>query len=233
MTEKELTDLNQKQLEFFRLGLTREADFRIEALKKIKRLIIKYEKELFESLHKDLGKSPFESYASETGLVLQELNLFIRNLQRWVLPKRVYTPLVHFIASSKYEYEPFGRVLVISPWNYPFQLLFIPMIGAIAAGNCVLAKPSRHAGHTVRVMSEMINNHFDPGYIHIIEGGSDINKFLLKQKYDYIFFTGSSDVARQVMKEASGTLTPVSLELGGKNPAIVTADANHPLSGRL
>ncbi|MBL7111864.1 MAG: aldehyde dehydrogenase [Bacteroidales bacterium] len=232
MNEQELKELNIKQLEFFRKGLTLQLDFRIETLNRIKNLIIKFEGKLFEALHEDLGKPPFESYASETGVVLQELNLLIRNLKKWAQPKRVYTPLVHFIATSKFQYEPFGRVLIISPWNYPFQLLFNPLIGAIAAGNCVVAKPSKHAIHTTAVMTEMINNHFDREYIHIIEGSSEVNQYLLKQKYDYIFFTGSSTVARQVMKEASNNLTPVSLELGGKNPAIVTADANLKLAAK-
>ncbi len=232
MNEHELKELNQKQLEFFRKGLTLQLDYRIETLNLIKNLIIKFESKLFEALHEDLGKPPFESYASETGMVLQELNLLIRNLKRWALPKRVYTPLVHFIATSKIQYEPYGRVLIISPWNYPFQLLFNPLIGAVSAGNCIVAKPSKHAIHTTAVMTEMINNHFDHEYIHIIEGSSEVNQFLLKQKYDYIFFTGSSTVAKQVMREASNNLTPVSLELGGKNPAIVTADANLKLAAK-
>jgi len=232
MSEQELKELNKRQLEFFRKGLTRHLDYRLDALNRIKSLIIKYESKLFEALHEDLGKPPFESYASEVGMVLQELNLLIRNLSKWAQPKRVYTPLVHFIATSKFQYEPFGRVLIISPWNYPFQLLFNPLIGAIAAGNCVLAKPSKHANHTTAVMTEMINNHFDSEYLHIIEGSSEVNQYLLKEKFDYIFFTGSATVARHVMKEAASTLTPVSLELGGKNPAIVTSDANLKLAAK-
>jgi len=232
MSEQELKELNKRQLEFFRKGLTRQLDFRLNALNRIKDLIFKFESKLFEALHEDLGKPPFESYASETGMVLQELNLLIRNLRKWAQPTRVYTPLVHFIATSKFQYEPYGRVLIISPWNYPFQLLFNPLIGAIAAGNCVLAKPSKHASHTTAVMTEMINNHFDSEYIHIIEGSSEVNQYLLKQNFDYIFFTGSARIARQVMKEASNTLTPVSLELGGKNPAIVTSDANLKLTAK-
>jgi aldehyde dehydrogenase (NAD+) len=232
MSEQELKELNNKQLEFFRKGLTRQLDYRIEALIQIKRLVIKHEKDLFEALHEDMGKPPFESYASEIGLVLQELNIFIRNLKKWGQPHRVYTPLVHFISTSRFQYEPYGRVLIISPWNYPFQLLFIPLIGAVAAGNCVVAKPSKHAGHTTAVMTEMINSYFDPGFIRIIEGSREVNQYILKQKYDYIFFTVSSFVARQVMKNAAATLTPVLLELGGKNPAIVTADANLKLAAR-
>ena len=232
MTEQELKELNHKQLEFFRRGLTRDPDYRLEVLKKIKELIIKNEDNLFEALLKDLGKCPFESYSSEVGIVLQELNLIIRNLKKWSQPKRVYTPLVLSIATSRYHYEPFGRVLIISPWNYPFQLLFVPLIGAVAAGNCVLAKPSKHARYTTEVMIKMINENFDPGFIHIIGGSSEVNQYLLKQKFDYIFFTGSAGVARQVMKEAAINLTPISLELGGKNPAIVTSDANLKLAAR-
>ena len=232
MSEQELKELNQKQLDFFRSGLTRDLDYRLEVLIKIKKLIITNEYNLYEAFRKDLGKPRFESYASENGIVLQEINLIIRNLKKWARPNRVYTPLVHFIATSRYLYEPYGRVLIISPWNYPFQLLFNPLIGAIAAGNCVVAKPSRSAVHTTEVMTAMINQNFDPGHIHIIGGSKEINQYLLKQKYDYIFFTGSSGVARKVMNEASSTLTPVSLELGGKNPAIITSDANLRLAAR-
>ncbi len=232
MNEQELKELNERQKTFFNSGQTFDLKFRIDSLKKIKQLIINYESEIFDALLKDLGKSYFESFASETGIVLQELNLMIRNLPKWSRNKRVYTPLVHFIARSYYRFEPYGRVLIISPWNYPFQLLFNPLIGAVAAGNCVLGKPSRAAVHTSELLIKMINDHFNPGYIHLVRGGHEINQCLLNEKYDYIFFTGSQEVGKQVMRAAAETLTPVSLELGGKCPAIVTKDANIKFAAR-
>jgi aldehyde dehydrogenase (NAD+) len=232
MSEAEFKLLVAGQRAFFCSGKTLDYKFRLATLQHLKNLIIKNEARLFEALYKDLGKPAFESYASETGIILQEINLIIRNLRKWVRPKRVYTPLVHFIASSYYVYEPYGVVLIISPWNYPFQLLFNPLIGAVAAGNCVLAKPSQYARYTSEVMIDLINNNFNPEYIHLIHGGKEINQIILKEKYDYIFFTGSNETGKQVMKAAAETLTPVSLELGGKNPAIVTDDANIRLSAR-
>lgn len=232
MNEQELKALNERQKAFFDSGETLDMRFRTGTLKKIKQLMIKYESEIFNALLKDLGKPAFESFASETGMVLQELNLMIRNLPKWARIKRVYTPLVHFIARSYYRFEPYGRVLIISPWNYPFQLLFNPLIGAVAAGNCVLAKPSRSAVHTSEFMIKMMNDHFNPEYIHLIRGGQEVNQWLLNEKYDYIFFTGSQKVGKQVMRAAAETLTPISLELGGKCPAIVTKDANIKLAAR-
>jgi len=232
MNKQDLIELNQKQEKFFHSGKTLDVRFRLESLRTIKSLINKYENKLFEALREDLGKSPFESYASETGMTIQEINLILRNLKRWARPRKAYTPLVHFIAKSYYQYEPFGRVLIISPWNYPFQLLMVPLIGAVSAGNCILAKPSRHAVHTTTVLQEMMNEAFNPEYIHILRGSKEVNESLLYEKYDYIFFTGSTHVATHVMKSASHTLTPISLELGGKNPTIVTKDANIKLAAK-
>lgn len=232
MNKAEFKSLVASQRAFFCSRQTLDYAFRMATLKKLKELIIKNESRLFEALHKDLGKPAFEAYASEVGEILQEINLILRNLKKWVHPIRVYTPLVHFIARSYYVYEPYGVVLIISPWNYPFQLLFNPLIGAIAAGNCVLAKPSQHATHTSEVMIDIINNNFRPDHIHLVRGGKEINEIILTEKYDYIFFTGSTETGKQVMKTAADTLTPVSLELGGKCPVVVTEDANLKLSAR-
>jgi len=232
MNQQELINLNERQKEFFLSGKTLDVRFRINVLKKIRELIISYESQIFDTLQEDLGKPCFESYASETGMILQELNLIIRNLHKWSCNKRVYTPLVHFIARSYYRFEPYGRVLIISPWNYPFQLLFNPLIGAVAAGNCVIAKPSRSAVHTSEFLIKMINDRFNPEHIHLIRGGHDVNQWILKEKYDYIFFTGSSEVGKQVMKSAAENLTPLSLELGGKCPVIVAKDANIRLAAK-
>lgn len=232
MTRNELTELCRRQQAFFDSGVTRELEFRLKALKDLRRLITENEKDLYNAFSQDLGKPPFESYASENGFVLQELNLVIRNLKRWARPRRAYTPMAHWPARSFYRSEPYGRVLIISPWNYPFQLLFMPLVGAVAAGNCVLAKPSRHARHTFLAMRKIINDHFDPGYVHIIEGGSEVNEYLLEEAFDYIFFTGSTWIGKKVMESAARNLTPVSLELGGKSPVIVEPDSDPRIAAR-
>jgi len=232
MNEADFKLLIAKQREFSNSGKTLDYKFRLATLKNLKEQIIKNESRIFDALYKDLGKPAFEAYASEIGVVLQEVNLALRNLRKWVRPKRVYTPLVHFISRSHYVYKPYGVVLIISPWNYPYQLLFDPLIGAVAAGNCVIAKPSQRATHASEVMIEIVNNNFNPEHIHLIPGGKEINQILLKEKYDYIFFTGSIETGKQVMKAAADNITPVSLELGGKCPVIVTDDADIKISAR-
>jgi len=232
MNEADFKLLIAKQREFFNSGKTLDYKFRLATLKNLKEQIIKNESRIFDALNQDLGKPAFEAYASEIGVVLQEVNLALRNLRKWVRPKRVYTPLVHFISRSHYVYKPYGVVLIISPWNYPYQLLFDPLIGAVAAGNCVIAKPSQRATHASEVMIEIVNNNFNPEHIHLIPGGKEIHQILLKEKYDYIFFTGSSETGKQVMKAAADNITPVSLELGGKCPVIVTDDADIKISAR-
>jgi aldehyde dehydrogenase (NAD+) len=232
MNQSEVQNIIKEQRSFFNSGATREIPYRLQALKKLRKLIQEHEEELYQAFRMDLGKHPFESYASENGLVLQELNLAIRNLKRWSRPKHAYTPAAHWPARSYYRPEPFGNVLIISPWNYPFQLLFMPLVGAVSAGNCVLAKPSQYATHTFRVMQKILNANFDPGHIRIIEGGREINQFLLEECFDYIFFTGSTEIGKLVMKSAARNLTPVSLELGGKSPVIVEPDVNVSLAAK-
>jgi aldehyde dehydrogenase (NAD+) len=232
MNKSDLQDVINKQEVFFRSGITLDTGFRLKVLRQMKSLLIEYSSELEDAFRADLGKHPFESYASEHGLAIQELNIMIRNLKRWSRPQRAYTPLVHWLARSYYLNQPFGRVLIISPWNYPFQLLFMPLIGAIAAGNCVLAKPSRHAIHTCRLMQKIISENFDPGHICMLEGGGQINEILLEAQFDYIFFTGSTGIGKKVMAAASKYLTPVSLELGGKSPVIVEPDSSPALAAR-
>jgi aldehyde dehydrogenase (NAD+) len=232
MIQSEIQEICSLQQSFFDSGITHQISFRMKALKKLKKLIQDHEEELFNALREDLGKHPLESFASENGFVLQELSLMIRNLKKWSRPKRAYTPMIHWPAKSYYRSEPFGRVLIISPWNYPFQLLFMPLVGAIAAGNCVLAKPSQHARHTFMVMKKIINDNFDPGHIKIIEGGKETNQHLLEEAFDYIFFTGSTGIGRKVMQAAAKNLTPVSLELGGKSPVIVEPDSDPALAAK-
>lgn len=232
MNSAEIQEIIDKQEKFFQSGVTLDIGFRLKALSKLRSLLREYEDELSEALRLDLGKHPFESYGSEHGFAIQELGIMIRNLKKWSRPQRVYTPIIHWFARSFFLYQPYGRVLIISSWNYPLQLLFMPMIGAIAAGNCVLAKPSMHAVHTNRVMHKMISENYDPGHISLIEEGRETNQHLLDMQFDYIFFTGSSEVARKVMAAASKYLTPVSLELGGKSPAIVEPDSSPALAAR-
>jgi len=221
MDRKDLEDLLNRQRKFFETHKTKSIDFRLQALKKLRSVIKKYEPEIHEALRKDLGRPVLESIGGDTGLVLQELGLMIRKLKSWSRTRRTRTPLVMFNASSYYSFEPYGNVLIISPWNYPFQLLFVPMIGAMAAGNCILAKPSQRASSTSEVMFRMIADNFDPEYISIIKGSREINQVILELSYDYIFFTGSQETGKKVLRAAAEQLTPVSLELGGKNPVII------------
>jgi aldehyde dehydrogenase (NAD+) len=212
---------------FFNTHKTKEIDFRLSQLKRLRSAILAYEERLYEALWKDLHKSKFEAYGTEIGLVLAEINSHIRNLRKWSKPRYVCTnQMIHFWSTSRIFKEPYGRVLIIAPWNYPFQLLIKPLVGAISAGNCVVLKSSVYSPHTAAVMAEMIGEYFPPEYITMFDGGREMNTALLAQPWDYIFFTGSSEVGKVVLEAASKHLTPVSLELGGKSPCIVDQDAN-------
>ena len=186
----------------------------------------KNETVLGEALKKDLGKSAFESYATEIGFVLADIRYTIQNLQKWSAPKRVRTPLYLFPGKSKIQKEPYGSVLILGPYNYPVQLLAEPLVGAIAAGNCAVLKPSELTPHVSEAMYQIVHSTFKEEYIACVEGGVEVNQELLSQKFDYIFFTGSERVGRIVMKAAAENLTPVTLELGGKSPVIIEKTAN-------
>jgi len=217
----------EKQRQFFYTGRTRDPEFRIEQLKLLKRAILTYEDRIYEALWKDLHKSKFESYATEIGMVLAEIGLHVRMLRKWAKPARVRTnQMIHLWSESRIYKEPYGIVLIISPWNYPFQLLINPLVGAISAGNCAALKPSEYTPHTSDVMELMIKEFFPPDYICLYQGGKETNQLLLVMQWDYIFFTGSPLVGKVVMEAAAKNLTPVSLELGGKSPCIVDRDAN-------
>lgn len=231
MEASEIQSLIENQRKFFLTQETKNIDFRIQNLKKLLKTVQAYEKRICKALYLDLHKPELEAY-TEVGLVLQELKLHIRKLKKWAKPKRVRTPLVHFISKSYFFPEPYGNVLIFSPWNYPFQLLMIPLIGAMSAGNCALLKASRRAPHTADVINEIINSNFDPGYVTLLKGGNEVNRVLLESKLDYIFFTGSVNVGKKIMEAASKNLTPVSLELGGKNPCIVCKDADIDLAAK-
>lgn len=218
--------LTEAQKQFFETGRTRDLAFRICQLQLLADAMRKNETVLEEALKKDLGKSVFESYATEVGFVLADIRYTIQNLQKWSAPKRVRTPLYLFPGKSKIQKEPYGSVLILGPYNYPVQLLAEPLIGAIAAGNCAVLKPSELTPHVSEAMYQIVHSTFKEEYIACVEGGVEVNQELLSQKFDYIFFTGSERVGRIVMKAAAENLTPVTLELGGKSPVIIEKTAN-------
>lgn len=214
------------QRNFFKTGETKSIAFRKEQLLLLKKSIEKNETRILEALHKDLRKHSFEAYATEIGFVLVEINKTLQNLDRWAKPRPVATPLFHFNGSSEIIPEPYGNTLIISPWNYPFQLLLAPLIGAMAAGNTAILKPSEFAPATSSLLVEMIQSIFSPAYIAIFDGGVEVSKTLLQLKFDYIFFTGGTEIGRIVYQSAAKHLTPVTLELGGKSPCIVDKDTH-------
>ena len=218
--------LTEAQKQFFETGRTRDLAFRICQLQLLADAMRKNETVLEEALKKDLGKSAFESYATEIGFVLADIRYTIQNLQKWSAPKRVRTPLYLFPGKSKIQKEPYGSVLILGPYNYPVQLLAEPLVGAIAAGNCAVLKPSELTPHVSKAMYQIVHSTFKEEYIACVEGGVEVNQELLSQKFDYIFFTGSERVGRIVMKAAAENLTPVTLELGGKSPIIIEKTAN-------
>ncbi len=228
----DILDTINKQREFFLSGATLDIGFRKQQMKKLKAAIEKHEKDIIRALYQDLHKDYFEAYATEIGFVYEEISLMLKKLSRWAKPKRVRTPLTGFAGKSYILYEPYGNALIISPWNYPFQLTFTPLVGAIAAGNTVILKPSPYSQHTSQVMANIIKETFDPSYVALFQGHRDVNQFLLEQKFDFIFFTGSPNTGKVVMSYAAKNLTPLILELGGKSPTIVDADAKLKLAAK-
>ena len=215
-----LDELLQKQKDYFRTGETRDIEFRISKLKRLKKAIKIYEQKVLDALKEDLGKPEQEGFFSEVGGIYASIDLFVKNLSKWTKPKSVNTPIVQY-GESYIEYEPYGSVLIIVPFNYPFQLAMEPLIGAIASGNTAVVKPSELAPETEKVISDIIREAFDECYVASICGGIDIITKLLSQRFDYIFFTGSVRVGKIVMEAASKNLTPITLELGGKSPVFV------------
>lgn len=230
MVREEIKALVCKQRKFFNTNATMNIKFRIQALEKLKYIIQKYEKEIEYALQKDLGKSSFESYMCETGLVRSEINYMQKNIYKFAKEKTVHTPLSQFHSRSFTKPSPYGVVLVMSPWNYPFLLTMDPLVDAIAAGNTVIIKPSAYSPHASKLLSKIIKECFDERYVAVVSGGREENICLLEQHFDYIFFTGSQEVGKQVMRKAAEFLTPVTLELGGKSPCIVDKSANIKLS---
>lgn len=223
---KQYKQLVEAHHDFFYSGVTRSIDFRIESLKKLQIAVLQHEKEIQEALRLDLGKPEFESYASEIGIVLNEIRSALKNVRSWSKPHKVRTPLAIFPGKSCIIPEPFGVVLIISPWNYPFQLAMVPLIGAMAAGNCCLIKPSEFASQTSALVKKIIANTFPSNFVSVVEGDVKAAKKILREKFDYIFYTGGTNAARSIMESAAKHLTPVTLELGGKSPAIVDRECD-------
>lgn len=225
-TAKELDIILEEHQSFFYSGITRSAKFRIEQLEKLKNTIKKYEKDVLQALHKDLRKSEFEAYTTEIGLVYDNISYIKKNLEKWMEPKPVKTPIALMPSKSFIVNDPYGTVLIVGPFNYPFQLVFEPLLGAISGGNCVVIKPSEVTPCTTEVIKKIIEETFEPNYIRVLEGGKEETSLLIHAPFDFIFFTGSVKVGKIVMKAASERLTPIALELGGKSPVIVDHTAN-------
>ncbi|MGH1517412.1 aldehyde dehydrogenase [Chryseobacterium sp. JK1] len=228
----EIERIVQSQKDFFKTQQTKSLTFRKMYLEKLRNLIIDHENKLYEAIHKDFGKSKFDTLTTELSFVLHDIDYYLKNLKSLSKPRKVRTNLVNLPGKSRIYPEPLGCTLVIGAWNYPYQLSLSPLIAAIAAGNCCILKPSEIAGHTMKAMSEMINSHFPSDYVYVYEGGIDETTEILKLRFDKIFFTGSTKVGKIVYKAAAEHLTPVVLELGGKSPAIVTKDANLEVAAR-
>ena len=223
-----------KQKEFFKKGKTLDIEYRLDALRKLKKVIKDNEEEILEALKEDLGKSDFEGYTTEVSLVYEEINIALKKLKSWAKNKRVKSPLALFPAKSYIKYEPYGTVLIIGPFNYPFQLNLAPLVGAIAAGNTAIIKPSEYVMATSNIIKKVLEQTFGEEYVAYIDPtrGKEVVEELLEMRFDYIFFTGSITVGKIIMKAASKFLTPVTLELGGKSPCIVDSDAKIELAAR-
>ncbi len=232
MTEEQIRDLLTKQNEYYRTGATIPVESRIMQLRNLYACIKKYEHEVLDALKADLGKSGYEGFMCESGLVLSEITYMIRHTKRFARRKTVYTPLAQFASHSFKQVVPYGNTLIMSPWNYPFLLTMEPLADAIAAGNTAIVKPSAYSPATSKVIEKIITECFKPEFVAVVTGGRAENAALLDQKFDFIFFTGSQTVGKEVLRHAAEHLTPVVLELGGKSPCIVDASANIKLAAK-
>lgn len=229
---KEYNQLVANQRSFFRSEATKSIDFRVEQLKKLKSVLQKNEAFLMEAIHLDFQKSEFDTYTNELGLVYSDINEAIKKIKRWSKTKRVCTNLMNFPAKSYIIPEPLGVSLVIGAWNYPYQLAFAPVVAAITAGCTVILKPSELPSNTSRAMAKIVNENFNENYFTVVEGGIPETTSILEQKFDKIFFTGSSKVGKIVYQAAAKHLTPVTLELGGKSPAFVTESCHIKMTAK-
>ncbi|WFR58299.1 aldehyde dehydrogenase [Anaerocolumna sp. AGMB13025] len=228
----EIQEIVKKQREYFKTGVTTPVSFRLNALKKLRKAILTNESRILTALKQDLNKSEAESYMTEIGMVLEEIKTLVKHTPKWAAAKYVKTPIAQFYGRSFILSEPYGVVLVMSPWNYPFQLSITPLVGTLAAGNCVILKPSAYAPEVSQVMADILSECFPAKYVAVVQGGRQENQELLEQKFDYIFFTGGVEVGKLVMEKAAKHVTPVSLELGGKSPCIVDKTADLKLAAK-
>ena len=232
MNIQNIDEILQSQKEFFQSGKTLPVSFRVDALKKLRESIKRHEDEIAEALTKDLGKSAFEGFMCETGLTLTEITYMIKHTRKFAKEKRVRTPMAQFASRSYKKPSPYGNVLIMSPWNYPFLLTIDPLADAIAAGNTAIVKPSAYSPATGEIVRKIVEECFDQKYVAVITGGRRENAALLDKKFDMIFFTGSQGVGKEVMRKAAEHLTPTVLELGGKSPCIVDDTAKIPLAAK-
>lgn len=232
MNEAEIKELVSRQRSYFYTGATLDVNHRLKALRRLKSCVQIHQEEIGQAIRADLGKSAFESYMCETGLVLSEINYMLRHIRSFAREKTVCTPLAQFHSRSFKKPSPYGVVLIMSPWNYPFLLSIEPLVDAIAAGNTAVIKPSAYSPHTSEIVKTIIQECFSDEFAAVVTGGRAENTCLLNEHFDYIFFTGSKTVGKEVMKHASAFLTPVTLELGGKSPCIVDKTANLRLAAK-
>ncbi|SNR14751.1 aldehyde dehydrogenase [Tenacibaculum jejuense] len=232
VTTEVIPEIIQEQRHFFATQQTKDISFRKNSLQKLLKEITKRENDILKALHNDFKKSEYEGVMTETGIVISELKMMIKNVKSWSKPRRVFPALLNFPSSAKIHPEPYGTTLIIAPWNYPYQLAFSPLVGAVAAGNTVVLKPSELTPHTSTITKEIIESVFDKKHVAVIEGGIPETQELLAQRWNYIFFTGSVPVGRIVAKAAAEHITPVTLELGGKSPCIVDETAKIKLAAK-
>ena len=221
----QISQILKAQNDFFETNVTLNIKYRKNSLISLKKVVLDAEGEIIEALHRDLRKPKFEAYTAEIAIVISELDYFIRNIEKLAKPRRVKSSLLNFPSTDYIYSDPYGKVLVVASWNYPFQLILSPLIAAIAAGNCVVCKPSEISQHTSNLIAKLIAKVFNPEHVSVIEGGQETSEILLKQNWDHIFFTGSTSVGKIFMKAAAQQLCPITLELGGKSPVIVNKDA--------
>lgn len=232
MNQQQIDALREKQRKFFATGATLDVSFRIAALKKLHKVLQENEQAIAQALHSDLGKSAQESFLCETGMTLSEISYLLKHIRSFAREKTVPTPMAQFAARSYRKPMPYGVCLIMSPWNYPVLLTLEPLADALAAGNTAIIKPSAYSPATSALLAELLGKIFPEEYVAVVTGGREENAYLLEQKFDYIFFTGSKSVGRLVQEKAARYLTPVTLELGGKSPCIVDKSANIALSAR-
>lgn len=232
MNEPKIKKILEDQRAFFASGQTLAVEYRIQALQRLQKAIKRHERQIHDALRQDLGKSKFESYMCEVGLTCSEISYMLKHVKRYAAERPVLTPLAQFAARSYTKPVPYGVTLIMSPWNYPFMLTMEPLVDALAAGNTAVLKPSAYSPHTSAVIQELIAECFAPSYVAVVTGGRQENTCLLQQPFDYIFFTGSQAVGKEVMRQAAEHLTPVTLELGGKSPCIVDSSAKIELAAK-